>query len=302
MAASENPEQIPTGAVAEQTVEQEPLEETWVTPPFQPLRAMLALVLTACGFGLHEYVLISFWSIGWLGIHDRIPLPAYIMIAAALVIALTAVRFALSLGSPHAKLGFSMLAIFGSIAIGVGGGRFVSYTMRGTLNPPFTLKPAIGDRFPIYELADQGGAFRRGPARSGANATLIYIYRGDYCPFARYELAGLTAHLAEFRKVGVEVVGISADPVQRSKMLSGFLRTSIPLLSDNSESVLTPLGLVQHHRNGEPDNAIPAFVIVDRNGIVRWIFTSPYYRELPRPDTLLDAAKSVIESPPASPQ
>ncbi len=294
MTASEDPEPIQSGPVADQPVEQEPFEETWLTPPFQPVRAMLALILTACGFGLYEYVLISFWSAEWLGIHDRIPWPAYLMMAAALTIALTAVRFALSLGSPHAKLGFSMLAILGGIAIGVGGGRFVSYTLRGTLNPPFTLKLAVGDRFPSYALADQGGAIRRGPAQSGSNATLVDVYRGDYCPFARHELADLTAHADEFRKLGVEVVGISADPIERSKMLSRFLRTSIPLLGDNSESVLAPLGLVQHHQSGEPDNAIPAFVILDRDGIVRWIFTSPYYRELPRIDTLLEAAKSVV--------
>jgi len=308
MAASEDPESTHPGSVADQTVEQEPFEETWATPPFQPMRAMAALILTACGFGLYEYVLISFWSVEWLGIHGRIPWPAYITVAAALVIALAGVRFALSLQSPHAKLGFSMLAILGSIAIGVGGGRFVSYTMRGTLNPSFILKLALGDPFPSYALADQGGAIRHAPARPGANATLVYVYRGDYCPFARHELADLTAHLEEFRKLGVEVVGISADPVERSKILSGFLRTSIPLLSDNSENVLGPLGLVQHHRNGEPDNAIPAFVIVDRNGIVRWIFTSPYYRELPRVETLLEAAKAVSReqdskhpAPPASP-
>src|SRR5208337_5482435 len=119
----------------------------------------------------------------------------------------------------------------------------------------------------------------------------------------------LTAHADDFRRAGIDTLAISTDQVERSKMLSGFLRTKIPLLSDNSESILGPLGLVQHHRNGEPDNAIPAFFVVDRNGVVRWIFTSPYYRELPRPDTLLDAAKSVIagqsttgQAPTASPQ
>jgi len=85
-------------------------------------------------------------------------------------------------------------------------------------------------------------------------------------------------------------------------MLAGFLRTKIPLLSDNSESLIAALGLVQHHRNGEPDNAIPAFFVVDRNGVVRWIFTSPYYREMPRPDTLLSAAQSAIATPTTSPQ
>ncbi len=74
-------------------------------------------------------------------------------------------------------------------------------------------------------------------------------------------------------------------------MLAGFLRTSIPLLSDDKETVLEPLGIVQHHRDGEPDNAIPAFFILDRDGTVRWLFTSPYYREMPPLETLLSAAR-----------
>jgi peroxiredoxin len=123
---------------------------------------------------------------------------------------------------------------------------------------------------------------------------LVFIYRGDFDPFSRFELAELIAHADDFRRAGVDIIAISADPVERSKMLAGFLRTKIPLLSDNNKSILAPLGLVQHHRNGEPDNAIPAFFVLDRDGVVRWIFTSPYYRELPRPETLLDAAKSII--------
>ncbi|MDO8434337.1 MAG: redoxin domain-containing protein [Candidatus Binatus sp.] len=307
MAACENPECVEP-AVEDERTEEVAHEEAWMAPPFQPVRAIAALILTACGFGLYEYVLVSFWSVGWMGIHDRIPWPAFLMLAAALGIMLAAIRLALSLCSPHAKLGFSILAILGGIAVGVGGGRFVSYTMRGTLNPLFELNLAPGDRFPAFALSDQNNSIRHGASAPGANATLIYVYRGDYCPFARYELADLTAHAEDFRQAGVEVIAISADQADRSKMLSRFLRTSIPLLGDNSESVLAPLGLVQHHRNGEPDNAIPAFFVADREGVVRWIFTSPYYRELPTIETLLDAAKSAISAqgaknpaPPASP-
>lgn len=73
-------------------------------------------------------------------------------------------------------------------------------------------------------------------------------------------------------------------------MLAGFLRTEVPLLSDSNESILGPLGLVHHHRNGEPDDAIPAYILLDRDGIVRWIFTSTYYRELPSVESLVDSA------------
>ena len=274
-------------------------EEPWITPPFQPLRAIAALVLTAIGLGLYEYVLVSFWSVHWLGIHSSVPWPAYAVLATALMFAMAAVRVALSLRSPHGKLGFALLAFLACIAIGVGGGRFVSYTMRGTLNPPFTLNLAIGERFPAFALADQSGNIRS--ASPDYAASLIFIYRGDYCPFARFELADLTAHADKFRSLGVQVLGISADPVERSKMLSGFLHTEIPLLGDVSESILGPLGLVQRHRNGEPDNAIPAYIILDRGGVVRWIFAPRYYRQLPTVDALLEAAKSVVSAtqPPA---
>jgi peroxiredoxin len=275
-------------------------DESWVTPPFQPLRAIGAIVLIAGGFGLYEYVLVSFWSVPWMGIHERVPWPAFALMAAALVLSIAGLRFALSLASPHAKLGFSLLAFLACLVVGAGGGRFVSYAMRVTVNPPYTLKFAAGQQFPSYELVDQNGATHHGPTPTESPATLIVVYRGDFDPFARFEIAELTAHAAQFKREGVDIVAISADPVDRSKMLAGFLGTTIPMLSDDRESILAPLGLVQHHRNGEPDNAIPAYFIVDRNGAVRWVFTSHYYRELPRPDALLDAAKAVIAGEPAT--
>jgi peroxiredoxin len=277
-------------------------DEPWVTPPFQPLRAICALILIASGFGLYEYVLVSFWSVPWMGIHERIPWPAFAILSIAFVLSIAGLRLALGLASPHGKLGFGLFAFLACIVVGAGGGRFVSYVMRATLNPQFTLKLSVGQRFPSFALTDQNDTIHHGPVPTDAGATLIYVYRGDFDPFARFELAELTAHADDLRRAGVDTLAISTDQVERSKMLAGFLRTKIPLLSDNSETLIAQLGLMQHHRNGEPDNAIPAFFVIDRNGVVRWIFTSMYYRELPRPDTLLDAAKSVIATQPASPQ
>jgi peroxiredoxin len=275
-------------------------DEPRLSPPFQPIRAIGVVVLIAAGFGLYEYVLVSFWSVPWMGIHERIPWPAFALAAAAIVLSIAGLRLALGLDSPHARLALGLFAFLACIVVGTGAGRFVSYAMRVTVNPPFTLKLAVGERFPGFALDDQRDSIHRGPAQSGARAMVIYVYRGDYCPFARFELAELTAHAEDFRRAGVDAIAISTDPVERSKMLAGFLHTEVPLLSDPGETVVAALGLVQHHRNGEPDNAIPAFFVLDRAGVVRWIFTSPYYRELPRPDTLLDAAKLVTAGEPAT--
>ena len=283
------PNELPPEVVEAEAQLAEEAEEVWIRPPFQPIRAILALLAIAGGFGLYEYVLLSFWSSPAMGIHERIPYPAYFGIGTAMLLCLIGVRLALGIWSPHAKLALGLLAFFACAAVGIGGGRFVSYTLRGTRNPPFTLNLKVGDRFPAYALPDQTGAMHQGPD-AGVAGTLVVIYRGDFDPFARYELAELTAHQSELKAHGLDIVAISADPTDRSKMLARFLRTDIPLLSDEKQTVLRPLGLVQHHRDGEPDNAIPAFFILDRNGIVRWIFTSPYSREMPSIEKILGAA------------
>jgi hypothetical protein len=190
-------------------------DDDWVTPPFQPVRAIAAIVLTASGFGLYEFVLLNFWSSPTLGIHDRIPWPAFATLGLAMLLALAAVRIAFGLWSPHAKLGFGLLAFFACVVIGVGGGRFASYIMRGTLNPPYHLALAVGDRFPDFSLADQTGATVNRLTPQGDRATLIFVYRGDFCPFARHELAELTALSPELKRAGASVIAISADPVDR---------------------------------------------------------------------------------------
>jgi peroxiredoxin len=271
---------------------QEPDDE-WVTPPFQPIRAIAAILLTACGFGLYEFVLLNFWSSSALGIHERIPWPAFGALALAMLLGLAAFGTALGIWSPHAKLGFGLLAFFACVVIGVGGGRFASYIMRGTLNPPYHLALAVGDRFPRFSLADQTGAVVNTLTRPGERATLVFVYRGDFCPFARHELAELTALAPELKRANANVVAISADPVDRSKMLSSYLQTDIPLLSDEHETILGPMGLVQRHRDGQPDSAIPAFFVVDSAGTIRWIYTSPYYRILPRTSDLMAAVRAV---------
>ncbi|HEY2106266.1 MAG TPA: redoxin domain-containing protein [Candidatus Binataceae bacterium] len=267
-------------------------EEVWQVPPAQPLRLIAAVLLLASGAALYAYTLINFWSSPWLGIHMATPYPAYLLIGGGLVLALAALRVALGLWSPHAKLAIGGIAFLACLTFGIGGGRFVSYTIRGTRNPPYQLQLKVGDRFPDFRLTDQNEVTRDGQLFSASPLTLVVIYRGDFCPFARFELGELSHHEDEFHKAGIRIVAISADPPQRSTMLARFLRTDLPLLSDPAESLLGRLGLVQRYSDHQPDSAIPAFILVDRDGRVRWTFSSAYYREQPSPQAILDAARA----------
>ena len=267
--------------------------EVWKVPPAQPLRLIAAVLLLAVGAFSYGYALANFWSSPALGIHCEIPYPAYVLIALGLMLGLLAVKVALRLWSPHARLAIAGLAFLASVTFAIGGGRFVSYTIRGTRNPPYHLQLSLGGKFPDFKLADQNGAVHDAGIFQSAPVTLVMIYRGDFCPFARFELNELSRNRDRLARAGIGVVAISADPRARSVMLARFLNTPLPLLSDPGESLLSRLGLVQHYANHQPDSAIPAFFLVDRRQRVRWIFSSRYYRVQPSLRTLLDAASTV---------
>jgi peroxiredoxin Q/BCP len=275
---------------ADTAVAAEEEEAGWTPPPGQPLRILISLCALAVAVVVYAYVLLNFWSSPALGLHQRIPYLAYLLLGASLVSAIVSFGIGLGIWSPHAKLAIAGFGFLASVVIGVGSGRFISYTLRATLNSPFTLKLKPGDRFPDFALTDQNGVTHRMADLGGDSGALIVVYRGDFCPFARLELQELNDRAADFRRAGLAIVAISTDPIQKTKRLAGFLHTNIPLLDDSHESLLGPLGLIQHHRNGDPDNAIPAVFLIDRAGVVRWIFTSRYYREQPAPDAILQAA------------
>ena len=136
--------------------------------------------LTAAAATCYAYTLLNFWSSPALGIHLPVPYPAYLLIALSLILGVAALRTALGLWSPHAKLAIAGIALSGCVTFGVGGGRFVSYTLRGTLNPPFKLKLEVNDRFPDFRLIDQNGQIHDGDLFSASPQTLVVIYRGDF--------------------------------------------------------------------------------------------------------------------------
>ena len=57
-------------------------------PAAQPARFVLALALIAAGAALYGFALTGFWSSAVSEPHDRIPYPAYLLIAGALMLAL----------------------------------------------------------------------------------------------------------------------------------------------------------------------------------------------------------------------
>lgn len=98
---------------------------------------------------------------------------------------------------------------------------------------------------------------------------------------------------SDFEAHGARIVGISVDPIAKSEELSERLGLGFPLLSDEDATVIRAYGVF----HAEKRIALPAVVIVDRDGIVRWRRVSDSVTDRPDEDVLLNVVSRLPGAP-----
>lgn len=87
---------------------------------------------------------------------------------------------------------------------------------------------------------------------------------------------------------------MSVDPPEVSRRLKARLASRFTFLSDPEGALLDTLGI--RHRGGRNDGediAYPTAVLVDGDGVVRWIFHSGNTRERARADEIFAAIEEL---------
>ena len=108
------------------------------------------------------------------------------------------------------------------------------------------------------------------------------------------ELQGLGAALSEAEKAGVEIVAVSPDANEQSQKMAEGLRLAYRFVADRDLAVARRYGLV--HAGAGPDGADvprPATVVVDRDGVVRWLSVSRNFQVRPDPGDVLGAVRAL---------
>jgi peroxiredoxin len=95
----------------------------------------------------------------------------------------------------------------------------------------------------------------------------------------------------------VELFAVSVDRPEASRRLRQRLKSRFTFLADREGVLLDALGI--RHRAGRNDGvdiAYPTAVLVDRDGVVRWIFQSDSYRERARAEEIFAAIAELSET------
>lgn len=182
-------------------------------------------------------------------------------------------------------------------------------------DPANVVPLAVGSAIPTVVVQNPDGSDRRiGPGPLD-RPTILIFYRGGWCPYCNRHLGVLKKVEPQLLGLGYDLLFLSAD---RHEILYSSLKepdVHYTLLSDASMSAarayhvayqLDATALAKYGEYGVDLEAasgyrhhqlpVPAVFIVDKLGVVRFVYANPDYTTRISPDALLEAAQRVVGS------
>ncbi len=143
-----------------------------------------------------------------------------------------------------------------------------------------------GATAPDFSLPDQTGAQVSLDQFAGRRLVLV-IYPLDFSPVCTDQLSIYQEVLPEIEKLGASMVGLSVDSSWAHRAFRKALGITIPLLSD-----FEPKGEVTRRYGAYldgPGHGNRSLVLIDEEGVVRWVHESPTPAEIPGANLIFDA-------------
>lgn len=106
-------------------------------------------------------------------------------------------------------------------------------------NEPIELKP--GDKAPAFKLNAVGGEVSLKDYKG--RKVLLYFYPQDMTPTCTEQACSFRDRMAEFRALGVEVLGVSPDDTERHGRFIEKYALPFPLLSDPKHKIAEKYGV-----------------------------------------------------------
>ena len=176
----------------------------------------------------------------------------------------------------------------------------------------------VGQQVPDVKTTDINGKDILLSAVINNKPTILFFYRGGWCPFCNVQMGQLQAIEKDLTNLGFQLVGISTDSSEDLQKSIKDKQLSYTLLSDYHSKVSKEFGLaffasqkvterylakmnlqnpLQTNSAGEKRLVLPApaIYVIDSDGLVHFQYVNPNYKVRLAPELLLHAAKLVVE-------
>jgi peroxiredoxin Q/BCP len=135
--------------------------------------------------------------------------------------------------------------------------------------------PAVGSVAPDFTLPASGGAMVRLADFREKKTVVLFFYPKDMTSACTKEACGFRDHYTALKKVGVEVLGISPDPVRQHDRFVEKHDLNFLLLADEDHAVARQYGVwqVKSMFGREYMGIVRTTFIVDKSGRIAHVFT-----------------------------
>jgi peroxiredoxin len=143
----------------------------------------------------------------------------------------------------------------------------------------------------------------------GGKPAVVVFYRGAWCPYCNLTLRTYQQTLVpELTARGVSLVAISPQTPDGSLSMQQKHQLTFEVLSDPGNQIARQLGILtgptgdarqaqaslgliigEHNADGTDTTPMPAVVILDAEGTIRWIDVHPHYTSRTEPGQILKA-------------
>lgn len=137
--------------------------------------------------------------------------------------------------------------------------------------------PLLGEKFPAMTVKTTQGE-KNYPDDLKGKWFVFFSHPADFTPVCTTEFYSFEQKADQFRKLGVELVGLSIEQVfshiKWLEWIEEHLKTTIsfPVVADDTGEVAKKLGLIHP---GKGTNTVRAVMIVDPDGIIRALLYYP---------------------------
>lgn len=148
---------------------------------------------------------------------------------------------------------------------------------------------AVGERAPDFSLSDHEGNDVSLADFRGRRVVLVF-YPLDFSPVCTDQLSVYQEVVPQIEDAGATLIGISVDSSWTHRAFREKLGLTIPLLSD-----FEPKGEVVRAYGAYIDkvgHGNRSLVLIDEEGIVRWVHESPTPLEIPGANLIFDALEA----------
>lgn len=173
-----------------------------------------------------------------------------------------------------------------------------------------------GQTIPEVNITAMDGSVKSMSDVVNGKKTVLFFYRGGWCPFCNTQMGQLQKVEKDLKKLGFQLIGVSTDTAQQLRDSVSKNTLSYQLFSDFKSEVSQAFGLafftsqkvtdryvakmdlknpLQKNADGQERLVlpVPAIYVIDSKGLVQFSYVNPNFRVRLHESLLLKAAELV---------